>query len=119
MNAVSSLPVYQDQLYHPFYSSDDVNSNLYYGSGMRPPVLLKENECQCPIPPQTPRPVSTIVVAEPSDICLSCCSIPISPSSLDRYSRSMFPLIFVIFNSVYWTYFMIISRKHSDEEELY
>ncbi|VDN52974.1 unnamed protein product, partial [Dracunculus medinensis] len=82
----SALPFFANRLYQPFYSSHDENSNLYNGRHIDPPVLLKEGECQCPIPPLlSPQYELAVQVQEEN------CSV--RPSDIDKYSRFVFPLV--------------------------
>lgn len=32
-------------------------------------------------------------------------------SSVDKYSRIMFPAVFLVFNTIYWIYYLIVSGK--------
>ncbi|TKR76907.1 hypothetical protein L596_017977 [Steinernema carpocapsae] len=82
------LQPYFNQSYKPFYSSVDRNSNLYNKNLVNPPI-----------PPQLrrilPRPVER--------------KWAFRPSNIDKYSRVVFPLIFIMFNFAYWVYFYNIS----------
>uniref|UniRef100_A0A915PSG0 Gamma-aminobutyric acid receptor subunit beta n=1 Tax=Setaria digitata TaxID=48799 RepID=A0A915PSG0_9BILA len=80
-------------LYHPFYSSRDKNSNLYNGGEINPPVILKKGECQCPIPPPSPTSIIHIEEKPKEEYMLLFCVI--RPSEIDKYSRSIFPLIII------------------------
>lgn len=35
------------------------------------------------------------------------------PSNIDKHSRSIFPTIFIVFNAIYWTYFIRISQNEA------
>ncbi|KAL4003451.1 cation transporter family protein [Acanthocheilonema viteae] len=94
-------------LYHPFYSSRDKNSILYNGGEIKPPVILKKGECQCPVPPPSPTPTIQVEETTKEEYRLLFCVI--RPSQIDKYSRSIFPLIFLIFNVIYWVYYYSIS----------
>uniref|UniRef100_A0A9J2P0S3 Gamma-aminobutyric acid receptor subunit beta n=1 Tax=Ascaris lumbricoides TaxID=6252 RepID=A0A9J2P0S3_ASCLU len=89
------LPTFADHLYQPFYSSKDKRSNLYNGDLLNPPVLLKEGECQCPIPPSSSSlPIRTIMIPDKEEALINCCCAgKLRPSEIDKYSRSVFPLV--------------------------
>ncbi|VDP26107.1 unnamed protein product, partial [Onchocerca flexuosa] len=76
-------------LYQPFYSSRDENSVLYNGNEIKPPVLLKKGECQCPIPPPSPDAIHLEEIEKEEYMILFCV---IRPSQIDKYARSIFPL---------------------------
>ncbi|VDM46284.1 unnamed protein product [Toxocara canis] len=91
------LPTFADHLYQPFYSSKDRSSNLYNGNLPRPPVILKEGECQCPVPPPQSVPIQTIMVPDEEEALINCCYVRrIRPSEIDKYSRSVFPLVSIL-----------------------
>ncbi|VDN86703.1 unnamed protein product, partial [Brugia pahangi] len=90
-------------LYHPFYSSRDKNSILYNGGEIKPPVILKKGECQCPIPPPSPLPAIHAEETSKEEYMILFCVI--RPNKIDKYSRSIFPLIFLVFNIIYWFYY--------------
>ncbi|VDM96415.1 unnamed protein product [Thelazia callipaeda] len=99
-------------LYQPFYSSRDKNSNLYNGGQIIPP-----GECQCPIPPPSPkRKVLAVEIPEEEEYLMLFCII--RPSKIDEYSRSIFPLIFIVFNMIYWSYYYNISGPELADVDL-
>ncbi|VBB30873.1 unnamed protein product, partial [Acanthocheilonema viteae] len=64
-------------------------------------------ECQCPVPPPSPTPTIHVEETTKEEYRLLFCVI--RPSQIDKYSRSIFPLIFLIFNVIYWVYYYSIS----------
>uniref|UniRef100_A0A0R3RZ22 Gamma-aminobutyric acid receptor subunit beta n=1 Tax=Elaeophora elaphi TaxID=1147741 RepID=A0A0R3RZ22_9BILA len=98
-------------LYHPFYSSRDKNSILYNGGEIKPP-----GECQCPIPPPSPPQIIHEEETIKEEYVLFFCVI--RPSEIDKYSRSIFPLIFLVFNVIYWFYYYSISGTELTDTDL-
>ncbi|VDK19614.1 unnamed protein product [Anisakis simplex] len=79
-----------------------------------------QGECQCPVPPSSPvpPPPRTIVVPEDDDeAVITCYGYNLRPSEIDKYSRSVFPLVFVIFNLIYWIYFYNISGTQVEMDD--
>ncbi|KAK6102706.1 cation transporter family protein [Brugia pahangi] len=103
-------------LYHPFYSSRDKNSILYNGGEIKPPVILKKGECQCPIPPPSPLPAIHAEETSKEEYMILFCVI--RPNKIDKYSRSIFPLIFLVFNIIYWFYYYSISGTELTDTDL-
>uniref|UniRef100_A0A1I7YKX5 Neur_chan_memb domain-containing protein n=1 Tax=Steinernema glaseri TaxID=37863 RepID=A0A1I7YKX5_9BILA len=89
------LQPYFNQAYKPFYSSVDRNSNLYTPDLVNPPI-----------PPQLKR-LPPIPVEE---------KWAFRPSNIDKYSRVVFPLIFIMFNFAYWVYFYNISASVDESD---
>ncbi|KAK0415598.1 hypothetical protein QR680_012020 [Steinernema hermaphroditum] len=89
------LQPYFNRAYKPFYSSVDRNSNLYSRDLVNPPIQ-----------PQLKR-LPPIPVKE---------KWAFRPSNIDKYSRVVFPLIFIMFNFAYWMYFYNISDGYTTSD---
>uniref|UniRef100_A0A8R1Y479 Gamma-aminobutyric acid receptor subunit beta n=1 Tax=Onchocerca volvulus TaxID=6282 RepID=A0A8R1Y479_ONCVO len=86
-------------------------SNYFYAmpsTTMNTIIPLYFGECQCPIPPPSPEEFPVEETHKEEYVILFCV---IRPSQIDKYSRSIFPLIFLVFNIIYWLYYYSISGK--------
>ncbi|CAI4232127.1 unnamed protein product [Auanema sp. JU1783] len=100
--------------YRPFYSSTDQSSHLFLPEHQR---QLVDSDCLCVLPRNEMNSaresrVSFLAVESMRSNSrwymsfIEC----IRPSSIDKYSRSIFPTIFVVFNVIYWSYYIRISQ---------
>ncbi|VEL35396.1 unnamed protein product [Protopolystoma xenopodis] len=67
------------------------------------------------LPPQLPQPLplplieSTPMLARPG---------PASDSEIDAYSRFVFPASFLLFNCIYWLYYLVLADDYPDIEKI-
>ncbi|CAI2348292.1 unnamed protein product [Caenorhabditis sp. 36 PRJEB53466] len=107
-----SVPSYfNNTTYRPFYSSTDRTSNLYIPEAQRTMIFANEDAVPNELTPMLGRSNS-----QASVYLYQTAVIPeddfgrfwrwLRPSNIDKYSRSLFPSIFVLFNVGYWAYFI-------------
>lgn len=105
--------------YRPFYSSTDRKSNLYIPVAQRVPTLAARDDYTEESTSDEVRSRTSVVVIQPRQTAERCpCHVTarcIRPSNIDKYSRSIFPSVFLMFNIGYWTYFIRISQLEEDK----
>ncbi|CAD6196820.1 unnamed protein product [Caenorhabditis auriculariae] len=114
--------------YRPFYSSTDRSSNLYIPEAQRTPMIVTTDECQCNLTVEDPFPNharmshASVVLFKPDLPKRQRFCKPslrwFRPSNIDKYSRSIFPTVFVIFNIAYWSYFIRISQLEERQNNI-
>ncbi|CAP35835.2 Protein CBR-UNC-49 [Caenorhabditis briggsae] len=111
-----SVPSYfNNTTYRPFYSSTDRTSNLYIPESQRTIIFANEDAVPNELTPMLGRSNSQASVFLYQTAIITDDDFGrfwrwLRPSNIDKYSRSLFPSIFVLFNVGYWAYFIRLSQ---------